>query len=116
VVMVEFKIGEGGTGVLILEGDMTIQRAGELKQSLIESLDKATHLIIDVEKITEVDLSCLQLFCSAHRTSLKVNKTISLGENIPAIFWDTVKKAGYCRKTPCCDDKNCLWIEGGNYK
>ena len=110
----EFKLEEGGTGKLILDGDMTVQRAGELKAALIEALDKATHLVIDLENITDADLSCLQLFCSAHRTSLKLNKSVSLSENAPQMFWDIVKKAGYSCNTPCCDDKNCLWIGGSS--
>jgi len=111
--MLEFKLEEGGTGKLILDGDMTVQRAGELKTALIEALDKATSVVIDMEHITDADLSFLQLLCSAHRTSLKINKTVSLSENAPQFFWDTVKKAGYSCKDPGCDDQNCLWI-GGN--
>ena len=109
----EFKLEEGGTGTLILDGDMTVQRAGELKTALVEALDKAACLVIDLGNITDADLSCLQLLCSAHRTALKSNKSVSLAENAPQLFWDIVKKAGYSCKDPCCDDKNCLWI-GGN--
>ncbi len=111
--MLEFKLEEGGTGKLILDGDMTVQRAGELKAALIEALDKANSVVIDLENITDADLSCLQLLCSAHRTALKTNKSVSLSEKAPQFFWDTVKKAGYSCKDPGCDNENCLWI-GGN--
>ena len=59
--------------VLKLDGSWTIERAQELKHALVEALKDSDHITIETEGLREVDLSALQLLCSAHRTSLRLS-------------------------------------------
>ena len=102
------------SGILKLEGSWIIERAQELKSVLLQSLNRYDRIIVDLEGLTQVDLSFLQLFCSAHRTSLKQGKHFALHQNKPPAVKKLVREAGYertlgCHRDPC---KSCLWKEG----
>lgn len=101
----------GDVGILALNGKLTVDRAAELKKFLMKSMENANHVIIQIEKVTEVDISCLQLLCSAHRTFLNLNKNLVLNRPGNGIFTDTVKAAGYSRLKACnlSPDKSCFW-------
>ena len=51
----------GETDVLKLKGSWTIERANELKRVLLEMLNSCEHMSIDLEELTDVDLSTMQL-------------------------------------------------------
>ncbi|MHC1744220.1 MAG: lipid asymmetry maintenance protein MlaB [Syntrophobacteraceae bacterium] len=99
------------TAVLRLDGRCTIERADELKSMLLESLSRDDAIVIDLENLTEVDLSCLQLLCAAHRRSLRQNKQMQLGADRPVVFDRAVRTAGFARTLGCHKDPGgtCLW-------
>jgi ABC-type transporter Mla MlaB component len=96
---------------LKLEGRCTIERVNAIRHMLVEALGDHDRIVVDLEDITEVDLSCLQLLCSAHRASLDRNKQLVLHENLPDAFKKVVQIAGYVRTLGCHKDpaKSCLW-------
>ncbi len=100
--------------VLALEGEMAIERAEQLKTSLIDALASAHRVAIDLEQVTKVGLSCLQLLCSAHQTALSQDKILTFQGQVPEVFRSTVDEAGYSRRIGCTHDQqnNCLWING----
>jgi anti-anti-sigma regulatory factor len=106
----------GETNVLKLKGNWTIERATELKRVLLEILNSCERIIIDLEELTELDLSTVQLFCSAHRTSLKLRKHLAFHEKKPETFKRMVRDVGFVRTLGCHKDshKSCLWI--GDWK
>ncbi|MEW5745713.1 MAG: STAS domain-containing protein [Nitrospirota bacterium] len=105
----------GAVGVLKIAGDLTVITSGALKSALMNSLEKVDHLVLDLEGVGEVDLSCLQLLCSAHRTSARLNKQLTVANSRPEAFRQAVAAAGYGRHIGCSFDtyRNCIWL-GGN--
>ncbi len=101
----------GDLGVLTLEGDLTIEQAVEIKKALITALGNTDRLIIDLEKVTNIDLTCLQLLCSAHRMSVRQNKRIMLSDKRSEAFGSSCQTAGFQRHTGCVLDtqETCLW-------
>ena len=99
--------------ILNLEGDLTIMHAAELKKILQKAVDNSQCVELNLENVTNVDLSCLQLFCSAHRTSLKLNRTISIHSNPPEVLKEAARDAGFQLNKGCKHDSDdsCLWIE-----
>jgi ABC-type transporter Mla MlaB component len=100
-------------GWLTADGPLTVQRMAELKKALIKALNEVDNVELRFERVTEVDLSCLQLLCSAHRTSTKRNKRLTLSLNRAPSFQKAVKDSGYTRHEGCknTDDKHhCLWL------
>lgn len=117
--MIDFKVkgrGKGKVGVLRMDGELTMQNAGEFKEALMRSLEKTKEVVLDLEKVTKVDLSFLQLLCSAHRTSVKLKKSLMIGSNCPDIIKRSVEDAGFSRHEGCHlgKDKSCLWSKDGN--
>ena len=100
------------TITLVLEGNLTIVRASDAKVELQEALKNAQHIELDIESAREVDLAFLQLLCSAHRTSINMDKTLVFQSAIPEIFKKSVEDNGYARHTGCALDCNntCLWM------
>jgi anti-anti-sigma regulatory factor len=97
-----------------LEGTWTIERAYELKQLLMERLSDEGDVVVDLRGVVAVDLSFLQLLCSAHRTFLGLNRRFSLDAKRPEALKEFVKNAGYAHTLGCHQAKggNCLWIGG----
>ncbi len=98
---------------LTINGELNIQNASALKELLINSLKDTESLVINLENITKVDLSCLQILCSAHKTAISSKLNISLSHGSSDAFVDAVKDSGYLRYSGCgskCDEQ-CLWTE-----
>jgi len=98
-------------GRLVLEGDLTLGGIRQLHEELMSSLKKVKHLDVTIDGARETDLSFLQLLCSAHRTAVKMGKSLSLAEDLPESFLQTMKNNGYSRQGGCSldVDKSCLW-------
>jgi len=104
----------GSTGVLTFSGELTVEHVGEMRTALIQALTDVDRVEIDFSGVTEVDLFCLQLLCSVHRTSLRLNKRVNFIGSQPAKFRETLEEAGYSRVTGCGLDRehSCFWIVG----
>ncbi|MFH0724820.1 MAG: STAS domain-containing protein [Pseudomonadota bacterium] len=100
--------------VLTLRGELTIARAEELKAALSESLQGAASVRIQLADVGAVDLSCLQLLCSAHRTAAVLGKSLTLEGEVPPMIRETMKYAGFTRQKGCAfsPHTNCLGCGG----
>lgn len=105
---------EGAAGTLSVEGEATIVRAHELRTALLNSLDKVNHVALNFEKVTAVDLTCLQLLYAARMTSARMNKRLAF-EGCSEPFKRAVADAGYSGANGCvleCE-KKCSMTDGG---
>jgi anti-anti-sigma regulatory factor len=84
-----------------------------VKSALVESLKGAERIEVDLASVEEVDLSCLQLFCSAHRTSGGLGKSFSIG-GVSGAFDRAARDAGYRLIGGCGRDAGspCLFGTG----
>jgi len=105
------------TVVLKLDGSWTIERANELKRALLDALNNGERIVIELKGLTDLDLSTMQLFCSAHRTSLRAGKHLAFHEKKSETFKRMALDAGFVRTLGCHKDpdKSCLWT-GGSWK
>ena len=101
-----------GQSYLKLEGDVNVGRAAELKDALLKSLEKAETIEINLHDVTAIDLSCLQLLCSAHRTAVKEGKTLTIKDQELPLYIEARKNAGFMYSKPCrfVTTKDCLWV------
>jgi anti-anti-sigma regulatory factor len=102
-------------GTIHLEGDLTLPNAAELKRILIKALINADAVMIQFDDVQELDLSCLQLLCSAHRSAVRLKKQIQFKGSLPKILQEMADAAGYLRLKGCQLDseKSCFWIGAG---
>jgi ABC-type transporter Mla MlaB component len=102
----------GRTRELVLKGALVIQRVAEVKEELKKALDEVDTLMVNLVETSEMDLSCLQLLCSAHRSAVGLNKTLTrVGEaDARGIF----KGAGMIASPGCAFacDQECVWAGG----
>jgi anti-anti-sigma factor len=100
-----------GAEIITIEGELTISSADELKKVLMDALSVNDQIRLNLEQITEIDLSCLQLLCSAHRTSIKMQKSLTRTDTCPESLKNIAERAGFSRHMGCIKDINsgCFW-------
>jgi len=104
-----------GKSFLKLDGEVNVAHATDLKDALIQSLEMAETVEINLNDVTGIDLSCLQLLCSAHRTAAKKGKTLTIKDPALPMYIEARKKAGFMYSKSCrfVTTDDCLWV-GGN--
>jgi anti-anti-sigma factor len=112
--MIDYKVKEDGNNrILTMSGDLTIQSAATLQTILLDSLKDTNSLVINIENITAVDMSCLQLFCSAYRTAEASDKSFAIDSTCAETFREAARDAGYAGQSGCGQECecNCLMVE-----
>lgn len=101
-----------GKAFLKLDGEMTVGRASEFKDALLKSLEKSDTVEVNFNDVDKVDLSCLQLLCSAHRTAATKGKTLTVKDQSLPLYIEARKNAGLIYSKPCrfVTTGDCLWI------
>jgi anti-anti-sigma regulatory factor len=100
--------------ILNLSDDLTIQNAGEFKTMLGEALDGDDVLMINLDSVTSIDLSCLQLLCALHKSAMQTGKSVTLEYSPSSVITKALRQAGYIRQTGCAGNKECFWSEASN--
>jgi anti-anti-sigma factor len=104
--------GSNDEGQLSFRGNVTQEHVHQVKEALLTSLSQVNQLILNFHEAQAIDLTCLQLLCSAHRTSVQQSKHLSI-RGISNAFQDTVELTGFSRSIGCIHDSgnSCLWTE-----
>jgi anti-anti-sigma factor len=78
--------GHDGLRCLSLQGELTIYAVAEVKSALLEALDGAMELEIDLAGVTEIDTAGLQLLLAAKGEALASGLPLRLsGHSAPAV-------------------------------
>ena len=95
---------------LDFSGPLTVKNVAELKNILLSTLDEEETIVINLAEVTEIDLSSLQLLCSAHQYALKNGKEISLNDPEGNLL-SAGTTAGFSGGKKCRYERNegCLW-------
>lgn len=104
---------QSGSLLIRVEGELTVQHAAELRACLLSALSSAESVRVDLQAAEDMDLTCLQILCSAHKSALFAGKTLCLGNEMPEHFKSTLGAAGFWRSQGCTIDTgdSCLWIQ-----
>lgn len=68
----------------ILE-DLTIYHAIEHKKKLLDALDRAERLELDLSQVAEIDTAGLQLLILAKREAARLNKGLNITAHSPSV-------------------------------
>lgn len=111
----EFLKERSGSGTVRLEGELNIQNAGRLKETLVKAFAEVEALSLDLGGVTGIDIACMQVLCSAHKTFLTSNKSFTVRGRVAPSFERSVRDGGYATTAGCDADPQCtcLWIIGG---
>jgi len=104
----------GNAGHLAIAGDMTLARAGELKEVLLRAIKDVNRLTINLEEMTGADLSFLQLICAAYTSFNKENKELTISGKESTVVGRLLKDTGYSRHAVWAlnDKQKCIWTGG----
>lgn len=80
---------------IILNGSLTIQKIGEIKDNFSESFPVDTEIIIDHSASGEFDFSYLQLLYSAYITLQGRKLNLSIASNSSLLFNQLYKESGF---------------------
>ncbi|MBI5911058.1 MAG: STAS domain-containing protein [Betaproteobacteria bacterium] len=83
--MTNANSGAGGTSLLRIEGEMTIYRALELKQALLDRLKDSAAVEIDLAGVTEFDTAGVQLLLLAKKAAQVRQRELRLVAQSPAV-------------------------------
>jgi anti-anti-sigma regulatory factor len=81
--------------VLIMEGALTIERAGEVKEMILNAMRNSATVVIRFMENSRIDISFLQLVCAAHRSALSAGKHLKLVQEMPDSLLKEIRSAGY---------------------
>lgn len=109
-------ISQGNESTLMLSGELTLIHAAEFKTQLVRALVSARRIVIDTQGLSEVDMACLQLICSAHQSAAAAGKELSIASRQSEAFARKVEQAGLRAGVLCGREMNgkCLWNGGDN--
>lgn len=100
------------TATLFISGAMTIEDAAHLKTSLVDALAASFLIEVDLGAADTIDLSCLQVLCSAHRAAVHAGKKLFVRRKADALI-TCLEDAGFPRHSGCLQKEGepCLWQE-----
>jgi len=98
--------------VLTVSGALTVKHAKALREAFIEAVRNAPAVEVNVENIGDLDISFVQLVCSAHRTAADLNKQLTISGVEQERFRQTLSRFGFFRHIGCHEStrKSCLWL------
>lgn len=104
-------VREQGVTVVGIRGAMTVERVGELRRALLEAFALGAAVRLSLSEVTRVDVSGLQLICSAHRSSLANGQEFVVTGCDPGEVGRVAKLCGMPRHLGCAQDRagSCIW-------
>jgi len=100
---------------VIASGDkLTIETIADFARQIREGLAEADTVVIDFAENVEVDITALQIFCSACLTATAMNKNIVHRGMLPQSLQNLAAAAGSERKEHCKNNNiSCFRQFGG---
>lgn len=91
-----------------LKGNYCLNRAPELKNQLWEAIQNKEQVEVDLSQINKVDLSFLQILCSAHQNVSAQNKKMISDVGQCQAVVDLAKRAGFQMICLQCSQSRCF--------
>lgn len=88
-------------GSILLEGDLTLPHAEDMRKAFMKAILDTDTITVSFGNVRDIDLTCLQLLCSAHRSAARFNKQIAFSGILPPLVRKAVVTAGYSHLRGC---------------
>ena len=80
--------------VVHLEDSVTLSSASELHDLFLQALNSRKPIAVDVSKVTEIDLSAIQILFAAHAEAIRTDHGFSATNTIPEAVRQTIRESG----------------------
>ena len=84
---------------IVWEGDIYIDRVADLRNDLLNAFDKCEEIHLSLEKVTDFDVSGIQLIFASHKEALLRNKTFVITGNIQPSLERELRRHGLSVET-----------------
>lgn len=79
---------------ILLQGQLIIRNAGEIKRELISALKSSQNLKLVFRNVIKLDLSVLQLLIAFQKSAFALNRKISFDIELPDYITPVLQNAG----------------------
>jgi anti-anti-sigma regulatory factor len=103
--------------IIITSGDrLTIENAAEFSQIIRDALEASKHVAIEFEPAVEIDITGLQILCSACKSAAAHGAVFTYHGPQPQALTDIILSSGVERHAVCKhnNDSTCIWFGGTN--
>ena len=114
---IKVTISDNGNLATVIVGEtLTIETCTEFKQALSNALDTARQVVLDTRNLQQVDMTSLQLICSACRSASSRNSSFTFGDDVPDCIETLRTVVGANQSSPCNNKhaESCIWVGGKN--
>ncbi len=103
--------------IIRVQGSLSILDSSVLREHLLEALSTRKDVIMDLMETDTMDVACMQVLCSAHKTFFKAGKTMRVAGELSSGV--TLSLNSIALDPRSCDREphgTCLWATGGAYE
>ena len=97
--------------IIALSGKITLTNIGEAHTILVEALDRCGSASIEIDGVTEADLSFVQLIESARRAFAERGRTLSLRNGAGQVVLPILRRGGFL--DPSDPSRASFWLQEG---
>lgn len=96
--------------IIVLSGSITLPNIGEAHATLLEVLDSDAPASIDIDGVTEADLSLVQLIESTRRAFAERGQTLRLQNGAGDAVLPILRRGGFL--DPSDPERVDFWLQG----
>ena len=101
--------------IIITSGDrLTIENAAEFSRIIKEALEASKNVTLEFEPAVEIDITGVQILCSACKSAASNSSTLSYTGMKPDALTEIIASSGAARYSACKHNNNstCIWFGG----
>ena len=103
--------------IIVTSGDrLTIENSADFSRIIREALEVSDHVAVEFEPSVEIDITGVQILCSACKSAANGGKLFSYHGPQPQALADIIASSGAERHVVCKhnNDSTCIWFGGAN--
>lgn len=103
--------------IIVTSGDrLTIENSAEFSRIIREALEVSHHVAVEFSPAVEIDITGLQILCSACKSAANSGKIFLYQGLQPQALTDIITSSGSERRAVCKhnNDSTCIWFGGAN--
>lgn len=110
------SVRETGEIIVTSGGSLMIENAAEFSRILREALQVSNNVAIKFEPEVNIDITGVQILCSACKSAAVEGKILSCQGPLPQALADIITSSGAERNAVCKhnNDSTCIWFGGAN--
>lgn len=101
------------TAILTFNGDLTTEDCDRLRSALMSSIENSDRVVVNFERVINVDSICLQILCMARRISRRLKKFMILTGKSTAVVEQGLESNNCICLMDCIflNNKSCILSE-----